>query len=87
VVAGEPLTPLERELQQTVRDLQEQNVQLRATASDFGALAERLNIRLAAAEQRRSWMWRSSFGVGLWMAVGRFLSHTSITGQRPSNLA
>jgi len=43
-----------RELEETVRVLEDQNVQLKSAAREFGALAERLNARLMA-EPRRSW--------------------------------
>jgi hypothetical protein len=43
-----------RELEQTVRALEDQNVQLKIAAREFGALAEGLNPRLMA-EPRRSW--------------------------------
>ena len=42
------------ELEETVRVLEDQNVQLKIAAREFGALAERLNARLMA-ESRRSW--------------------------------
>ena len=42
------------ELEETVRVLEDQNVQLKIAAREFGALAERLNARLIA-ESRRSW--------------------------------
>jgi hypothetical protein len=44
-----------RELEETVRVLEDQNVQLKIAASEFGALAERLNARLVMVESRRSW--------------------------------
>ena len=43
-----------RELEETVRVLEDQNVQLKIAAREFGALAERLNARLMV-ESRRSW--------------------------------
>jgi hypothetical protein len=42
------------ELEETVRVLEDQNVQLKIAAREFGALAERLSARLMA-ESRRSW--------------------------------
>ena len=42
------------ELEETVRVLEDQNVQLKIAAREFGALAERLNARLMV-ESRRSW--------------------------------
>ena len=57
---GAPVTTDEhsariRELEETVRVLEDQNVQLKIAASEFGALAERLNARLVMVESRRSW--------------------------------
>jgi hypothetical protein len=46
-----------RELEETVRILEEQNVQLKIAAREFGALVERLNARLLV-ESRRSWRVR-----------------------------
>ena len=46
-----------RELEETVRVLEEQNVQLKIAARELGALAEGLNARLMV-ESRRSWRVR-----------------------------
>jgi primosomal protein N'' len=56
------------ELEQTVRELVEQNIELRRAASDFGALAERLNAQLAAERRALS----TSSRVRLWVALDRF---------------
>jgi hypothetical protein len=63
-IGGAPVTTDEhsarriRELEDTVCVLEDQNVQLKIAAREFGALAERLNERLMA-EGRRSWQWRA----------------------------
>lgn len=47
-----------RELEQTVRVLEEKNVQLKIAVYEFGGLAERLNARLLMVEPRGSWRVR-----------------------------
>ena len=56
------------ELEQTVRELVEQNIELRRAASDFGALAERLNAQLSAERRASSNSSRPRF----WVTLDRF---------------
>lgn len=56
------------ELEQTVRELVEQNIELRRAASDFGALAERLNVQLTAERRASS----TSSRPRLWVSLDRF---------------
>ena len=68
VARDEQLVRRVGELEQTVRELVEQNVELRRTASDFGALAERLNAQLQAERRAPSTLSR----IRLWLALDRF---------------
>jgi hypothetical protein len=55
-------------LEKTVRELIEQNIELRRAASDFGALAERLNAQLLAERRASS----TSSRVTLQVVLDRF---------------
>jgi regulator of replication initiation timing len=56
------------QLEQAIRELVEENIELRTAASDFGALAERLNNQLIAERRASSW----SSKMTLWITLDRF---------------
>ena len=57
------------ELEETVRVLEDQNVQLKIAAREFGALAERLNARLMVRSRRS---WRASVQEAVAGIAGQF---------------
>ena len=59
------------ELEETVRVLEDQNVQLKFAAQAFGTLAERLNARLRAAESPKP-SWRAWVRDALAALTGQF---------------
>ena len=64
----EQLAQMVATLEETVRELEEQNVTLRKSALAFGALAERLNARLAAERRVSS---RVLSRTRVWVVLGR----------------
>jgi hypothetical protein len=70
VADHEQLAQVIDDLRDTIRELQQENVDLRKAADDFGALAERLNARLL--DQQRAFSEDSLGIISVRVALKRF---------------